>query len=281
MTRRTWTNLGAMAPTALTDARLVLHHAVQIPSAAGTTLLPDRDDFVHTNLTWVAALDALAGHSVPEEGGVRAALRLPDLSLLVLDPHDQVLDTHSLAGETQEGALRWLADQLTGEGAPSITLEPPEHELPEHPVAQGRAFSQPDEGASAELARWFANADLVLRTFASGEARAEPVYCWPHHFDLATLVVLDPDVEGEEARSVGVGLSPGDASYDQPYWYVTPWPYPEDRDDLPELPAGHWHTEGFVAAVLTGEQTVEADDQQALVERFLRGAFEACLDLLE
>jgi hypothetical protein len=49
-----------------------------------------------------------------------------------------------------------------------------------------------------------------------------------------------------------VGLSPGDSSYAEPYFYVTPWPYPESPA-LPQLPAGAaWHRTGWFGAVLTG-----------------------------
>lgn len=56
-------------------------------------------------------------------------------------------------------------------------------------------------------------------------------------------------------RSVGVGLSPGDSGYPEPYVYVTPWPYP--TGELPALPWGHWHTEGWTGAVLRGSALVQ------------------------
>src|SRR6267142_868339 len=43
-----------------------------------------------------------------------------------------------------------------------------------------------------------------------------PLLCGPHHFDLAMLVRLDAGAS-ESARSVGVGVSPGDEFYAQPY----------------------------------------------------------------
>ena len=48
-----------------------------------------------------------------------------------------------------------------------------------------------------------------------------------------------------------MGLSPGDSSYGEPYFYVTPWPYP-DSPAPPPLPAGAaWHRTGWFGAVLT------------------------------
>ena len=46
---------------------------------------------------------------------------------------------------------------------------------------------------------------------------------------------------GEEIV-IGVGLSPGDTYYAEPYWYVSPYPYP-GLEDLPVLDgSGFWHT---------------------------------------
>jgi len=50
---------------------------------------------------------------------------------------------------------------------------------------------------------------------------ASDVLCWPHHFDIATLVTFASD------RSSSVGLSPGDGSYDEPYYYVNVHPQPD------------------------------------------------------
>ena len=45
----------------------------------------------------------------------------------------------------------------------------------------------------------------------------------------------------ESARTIGVGLSPGDENISEPYFYVTPWPYPPPAK-LPKLPEiGAWY----------------------------------------
>jgi hypothetical protein len=100
------------------------------------------------------------------------------------------------------------------------------------------------------------------------------VRCWPHHFDIATLIQIDPPHLGEGARSIGVGMSPGDASYAEPYWYVTPWPYPS-QDQLGCLPAGAWNRRGWTGAVLTATEIVReasAGDQTRLIRNFVGAA---------
>jgi hypothetical protein len=106
---------------------------------------------------------------------------------------------------------------------------------------------------------------------------------WPHHFDLAALHVLDPEKDPEEARSVGAGLSPGDESYAEPYFYVSPWPAPEPAA-LPALPGGaHWHTDGFTSAVLSSSAIVDGgpvETQRERTEAVLDALARTCLDLV-
>ena len=211
------------------DHRIELHWAAQIVSAVGTTLLEKKSDDSHTNLGWERAARALAGHRV---GDRRAALRLEDATLLVLDDTSNAIASKPLAGETLSSALSWLGVFFDG-----ATLRRPEHEMPPHAVADGAAFSG---SGDPELARLYALADEVVSAIAT------PVRCWPHHFDIAALVTV------AEGRTIGIGLSPGDGSYPEPYWYVTPWPYP--TGELPPLAHGRWHREGWTGAVLLARE---------------------------
>ena len=69
-------------------------------------------------------------------------------------------------------------------------------------------------------------------------------------------------------------MSPGDGSYPQPYFYVSPWPYPEGSA-LPALASGKWHTEVWVGAVLTGDEILSKTDQQRFVQDFIQQAIAA------
>ena len=96
---------------------------------------------------------------------------------------------------------------------------------------------------------------------------------------MATLISL-PDREDGESRSVGVGFSPGDASIEQPYWYVTPWPYP-DTANLPALAGGgNWHATGWVGALLKRSQLESAHEAEQ-IEQFLQSALHHAKALLE
>jgi len=129
--------------------------------------------------------------------------------------------------------------------------------------------------ARTELAAWFADAGRALERlrvrYAAKVPSVSPVRCWPHHFDMAALISLDAG-DPEHARSVNGGFSPGDGSYDEPYFYVSPWPYP-DTGRLPPLPGpGHWHMEGFLAAVAPASQILATAAPERAIEDFLQGA---------
>ena len=279
---QTWQPLGAVAPDQLVDARLQLHHAAQIVAAVGTSLATPVPDYSHTSLEWLAGPAALAGGLVAGTPSFRAALRLTDLMLLLLDEEGRILADDMLNGKTLASGLDWMRRQVSAFGADGSKVEPPSYqpgEFPPHPVGEGRAFEL-DPANSAEIAHYYADADLLLRDLAAHEPRASSVRVWPHHFDIATLIKLD-EAEGEEARSIGVGLSPGDGGYAEPYFYITPWPYP-DASKLPPLPIGTWHTEGWVGAVLTASALLagEGDGQEQRASGFISAAVAACETLM-
>jgi hypothetical protein len=266
-----------MNPHKLVEARLAAHWAAQIVSSAGATLSRPEEDASHTSLVWIESRRALAG-SVLTPTGCRAALRLADLHLLVLDEQLKIIAELELRGRTLDDGMSWLAAELAQARAqPLVELKRPSHELPDHPVAHGRAFDDPPE-ALEEIARWFADAWRILSRLASEVADSAPVRIWPHHFDTAFLHPLP----GDGSRSIGVGMSPGDNSYDEPYWYVTPWPYPKSSQNLPLDGGGSWHEQGWLGAVLRATTLAidEPEVQERRVDAFLRSAFAACRTLL-
>ena len=96
---------------------------------------------------------------------------------------------------------------------------------------------------------------------------------------MAVLLQLE-DGNPEQARSVGAGMSPGDGTYGEPYFYVSPWPYPE-QNVLPALKGkGFWHTEGFTAAVLTAKTILEHADRPQTIHTFVLGTLESLIEIM-
>lgn len=114
----------------------------------------------------------------------------------------------TLAGHTLEEGLEWMSQELRKILGNSVSLSLPRFSgFPGHAVADGAAFTV--EGAMAELSRYYSNANTLLVDISKGTV---PVRVWPHHFDIAVLL---PGLRGDQ--SVGVGLSPGDTGYPEPY----------------------------------------------------------------
>ncbi|NNL85431.1 MAG: hypothetical protein HKP27_07250, partial [Myxococcales bacterium] len=238
------------------------------------SLLPAEPDDSHPNLGWDAARGALVGHPVV---GVQGALVFDAPGLEVIDAEGASLAQRALEDASFEEALGWLAAMLSrlGIDLPEKGLAPPGYRLPAHGVAKGGRFRFVN-AACEELSRWFANASISLDALASDAPGATPLRCWPHHFDLAFLSVRERDDAGAPSKSIGCGLSPGDELVPEPYFYVSPWPYPSP-DSLAGLPLGFWHTGDFTAAMFTATELLNGLEatQEARVGEFLAAAYRA------
>jgi hypothetical protein len=272
-----WTRVGNVPPSGLSDARLQLHHAAQIAVSAAISYIPARSDDSHTALTWSAPLRALTTEPITTAGGLRIALRVEDLTLHAIDGNGLATRSFALPGRTIADAHAWLGEVSAQAGLDVARLTARKHyTIPPHPVASGSAFSAGGGRELEELSHYWADAAVVLEELVARTTGASAVRTWPHHFDIATLIELP----GGPRRTIGVGQSPGDDSYGQPYWYVGPYPYPPVTN-LPALAgSGHWHTEGWVGAALAAGDYVAAVDQRAQIAAFIDSAVAACRKLL-
>ncbi|HEV7516747.1 MAG TPA: hypothetical protein VGR07_10640 [Thermoanaerobaculia bacterium] len=269
----------------LVNARLQLHWAAQVAAAVGKQLLLPEPDFSQQSFEWAERAGALAQGTVTAARPFRSALRLAELTLALLDGAGAPIAELPLSGRTVDEAYIWLTaeiEKLLGRALAEPLERPgPPPAMPAHPVGTGRRFALADSGPFAEVARWFADADRLLREVQAENPGASPVRCWPHHFDLATRIPLEPGAgtDPEAARSIGVGLSPGNVSRSAPYFYVTPWPCPQSpaASGLPALAGGGtWNTEGWLGAVLEARALVGTREQEAQVREFLASASPAC-----
>jgi hypothetical protein len=280
-----WKQVGDPPSGSLTDARLQLHWASQLVAAVGDRMVDPLPDFSHSSLTWLTERRVLAGMPVPGSTSFRAAIGLSEPGIELLDGKGDSIARFSLDGVTMTVAFDRLSSAIRSiDGFESVPpLEFSGGDIPPHPVGEGQPFSAEESAAFEELERWYSNSDAMLQLVLGEQPNASPVRCWPHHFDIATLITLDPGRDSEAARSVGVGMVPGDGSYPEPYWYVTPWPYPENPV-LPDLAGdGSWHREGWLGAVLTASRLMGAGSAVAQAEQtasFLNSSILACRAML-
>ena len=257
------------------DTRLQLHWAAQAAAGVGRTLIPSRPDDSHTNFRWNERLGALQQGEVPGSG-MSAAIRLRDCALLLVDQNDIVLDALPLTGKTLADAFLFYESRFSEWSGVATTLQRPPEGMPDHAVARGAGFL-PHPDALADLAQLYSDAAQHLERIRSSERGASEVRCWPHHFDIATLIEVAPASNGHDARTIGVGMVPGDGSYREPYWYVTPWPYPADREKVEPLERGFWNREGWFGAAMLRSKLGEGQDE---IASFLREAIERSRQLI-
>lgn len=181
----------------------------------GNAVLETQEDDSQSNLGWVDALGALCNR--PSSDGQSVGLRLADLTLLFLAPNNTIQAQFGLSGQTLQQGFGWLTStysKVSG-SAPPKPFALRDYEMSSHAVAQGTFFSLQNVAPYQELHHWYENTNAAIYDISSKWTQASPIRCWPHHFDLATLVTLDSGKGSEEARLVGCGMSPGDGTYNE------------------------------------------------------------------
>ena len=265
--------LFAVPPAELVGVRQLSHAAIQWPSRAARANLAAKADDSHSNLGWDEGSFGLLSHPLDDVQRLQLGFSFRSLALLWLDSGAV---KHSLPLQDSDEALArdWCDQHLAAAGLQGTDRAQMPYELP---AVDYGAF----DGSSAELetlGAWFSRAQAALEGLVSsfgGKAIIPPqVRCWPHHFDLATLFVLE-EGDPETARSVGIGLSPGDGSYAEPYFYCTPWPAPATLPPAPE--PMHWHTEGFTSLVCEAHTLDEGIDLDQMLTTAVEISMESLL----
>jgi hypothetical protein len=274
-----WRVLRGFDQARLSDARRQAHFAVQWLARAARAYIPAVSDHSHTNLGWDDTFGGLATHAFPD--GARLALIIADMKLAILNSQSGAFPADfSLNGRTDADARVWLRHSLSARGFDPDALDAPApYDMPPHAIADGAAYNvdELDEFLRV-LSLWFSNANAMLGAMreevTAHNLTAPPIRCWPHHFDLDTLVYVN------SAHTMGVGFEPGDAYYDEPYFYVSMYPR-SDPATLPALPSmGFWHSKDFLAAIAPAHRIVESSNQKVDIEAFLQAAVRAAIKAL-
>jgi hypothetical protein len=193
----------------------------------------------------------------------------------MLDGETTMTSSMALHGRTIADAASWIRARIDERGADGRRYTLSRHYvIPPHPVADGAAFDGSDRAKLEQLGGWFDCGAEELNALRAATGASE-VRCWPHHFDIGTLI------NAGGGRSIGVGLEPGDAYYGEPYFYVNMHPQPQASAVTQRLDGGgSWHTHEWIGAVLPGSRLVTGDAQRAQIKAFLATAVEAARSLL-
>ena len=269
-----WSTLGAKPPTALVRARNLSHHALQWVAKAARANLEARPDDAHVSLSWDSGRAAFLSQPMPVGSAeVRVGFSLRRFALVLLR-NNRDLDEFELGGRKDASVAVWFDSAMRTLGLKTASEVDQPYSLPSLPVTRGSAYHVSGEtDAFGELARWFdMGADLLADVIAANPA-AGPVRCGPQRFNMSAVIAVDAGGT-EPARSISVGLSPGDEHYAQPYVYVCPAPRLKPAD-LPLIAApGQWHLKDFVAAVATGEDILLHPEPAATVAAFVNTAID-------
>jgi hypothetical protein len=268
----------------LREARLQAHYAVQWLARVARGYIPPQPDDGHTSLMWD---DMIGGFKTqPLKNGARLSLQVSNLTLALKGSDGPGgADSLFLSGRTDTEVRQWLGGYFNKLNIDATLLDAPSpYEIPAHAIAKGVPYNAiASIDALAELASWFANANILLdsiqQRLIKRQLATSLVCCWPHHFDLASLTTF-PKYAADATGYVGVGLSPGDEYYDEPYFYVSVYPKP-DPAMLPSLPMfGHWHTREFMAAIVPAHKIIGSKNQKAETVEFLGCAVDTALKIL-
>ena len=274
MTALDWRSLSGVDSARLQEARLQVHYAVQWLARAAQAFIAPKPDDSHMNFSWEDAYGGFASHKLQ---GARIGVKLLPLSLATLEgKNSEPGRTLVLDGQKDADVRNWFGETAHSLGLDARSLDKPlPYKILPHRIATGSPYNTSGlDDSLRELSAWFSNADKSIARIADAMRQnkfdVSTTRCWPHHFDIAALIVMQAGKGTlESGRTIGVGLSPGDISYNEPYFYVQPSPAPPPGK-LPPMPEpGRWHVKGFTAAILPAQRIMAAQARQTFVEKFL------------
>ena len=259
-----WRRLDPIPFDEIGKARAMVHEAIQLIASTGISYVQKRQDDSHTNCEWSRSLKSFVGNVFGEQNKICLGLNVSELKLILLKENWTIIEELNLNDKNLDDVLAWMKNNFESNGLDFNKFTFDKHyEIPVNNVSSGGKFAIENKHAFQELSDYYANADLILRTYIGEMSNATPVRCWPHHFDIATLL----NIGEEKLQSFGIGMSPGDKSNNEPYFYVTMWPYPNlEKDLLQELLIGKWNVEGWIGTSLTASEIIKKSDEQSQSE---------------
>lgn len=278
---KSWQRLNFPSVEDINQAREQCHQAIQNVAAVGRSFLPTDDGDKNANLAWDINLQRLVGHWVKGDVVFRSSISIHDFIVYLVDDNFKTISAISMQDATQTDVMVWLEQQMgqLGVDFSKLDLAHP-YEIPLYPTAKGKPFHVDNMKACQELSRLYHNTNLILEDVLKEEEKSTPINCWPHHFDIAGSIILLDTGDPQTSRQIGVGLSPGDEHYNEPYFYVSPWPYPTKELPDIEYTLGHWHENNWIGTVLPISKLVEFDLIQDQI-RVIRKYFSESLSVLK
>jgi hypothetical protein len=254
--------------TSLKAAREETHSAVQLMAMVPRHLLSLDPTDSSASLIWDDASGMLTTQVVAD---YKVAYAFATQEMLLFRGTGQV-STLKTIGHTFDQVFDNLKTLLNSQGLEGDKLKKElPYELPASVVQKGHPFEKQNGEALSSLQEFYAMTSKTLQSVFGKIATASEIRCWPHHYDLATLVTIVAHEDPEEAKTIGFGFSPGDGGYDEPYFYLTPWPYPATEQLYKLTPPAFWNTEGWTGGVLKASDLNNANAESTILAFFENG----------
>jgi len=275
-----WRSLLQLEPEKIQATRQLMHHAIQNVAAVGRKFSPQTDNDSYGTLIWVPGLSRLAGEWVTGNITFRSSLSIEDFKVLLVDKKVSTLASFELEGRTYRQLMLWLEEQIgkLGLEAANLTMNLP-YKLPDHPILSGEPFRLEFGRAAVELSKYYHNAYVILRQIKQEYESDGEIVIWPRRFDMAMSITLKDTGDPETDTVITFGMSPGDESFPNPYFYISTKPF-VDTALCSKLPDNAlWVSEEWTGAVLLSKQLFEGD-QELKVKTFFKESADQLIKLL-
>lgn len=267
------------------DALKQQHHAAQFIALAGHYLISQKPDDSNTNMAYISDSDILVGHKLPN--GLRIALKLTELKILLLDQDNKTQKELNLEGKTKLEVFQEVKQNLSLLGIDVTNLKNKLHyDIPSHQLDSGAIFTIINENNFIENAHYRNNAQFVIEKIAKDYDQAEPIKVWPHHFDTGSFIPVAFNQQGKLSQSIGLGWGIPDSMTNEPYFYLSFWSETPLKgiNKIKSLEIGSWKMPDWNGAVLKHTEIMnseEANKQFQAVMSFYKSGIKVILDHLK
>ncbi|MFT4835024.1 MAG: hypothetical protein ACI83W_000928 [Marinoscillum sp.] len=257
-----------------------VHQAMQNVAAVGRKFLPKTPYDQQSTLVWVPGLTRMAGGWVEGEITFRSSISLTSFEVFLVDSKVNTIASFPLEGQTYLQLMLWLEEQIgkLGLNASNLTMKLP-YELPIHEIQKGEPFLPMHKRSFEELASFYHDSYVCLRELKNTLEGAEEIVIWPHHFDQSLNVTLKDSGDLDTNTTLSFGMSPGDETFESPYFYVNTWPHVDTSLCSKLSNQAIWVSEEWTGAVLLAKHIIDAD-QKPIIDNFYLEAADKLKKLL-
>ena len=235
-----------LASGRLEESRAGLHSFARLLGAYSSACAPRRKHWWHISLRPV--VDGFCTGVLQNNGRLfELVLNLRSLTIELIVAGEP-RQGFSIQGETAASMKDKLATVLSGH---SILIE-----LDASKIDSGRFEIDPE--SSSRLAQVYGQLAQCFARFRSGLAvETSPIQLWPHHLDLAMLVLTgrktpgqDPANEEYSDEQLNFGFVPGDEGIREPYFFITLYADAERLGGVSLPDEAYFHNEGWSGIVM-------------------------------